>query len=195
MKKALLLLVVLSFFAVGCGSKTSGISESAQDIAVCYAGSPNWVMAGQAEGGLSAVGMAKIGKAGLNFARTEALANARDEMARILSVKVNNMFKNFTQTTGIGEEQTVDKVSANVSKQVASQMISGSKQIGSWISPCNELYILVGIDSEMVQQAVEAQSVSSFKNENALWQQFLAEKGQEELSEAIKREFQENLAQ
>ncbi|MBQ3034076.1 MAG: LPP20 family lipoprotein [Deferribacterales bacterium] len=186
MKKLLLLVVALSFVAVGCGSKEP---ESVPAMHACLVGAPDWVINGGVEGGLSGVGSAQIGKAGINFARTEALSVGRDEIARILSVKVNNMFKNFTQSTGIGDEETVDKVSANVSKQIASQMISGSKQMGSWVSPCNELYILVGIDAQMAQQAIKEQSISSFKNERALYQQFLAQKGQEELEEAIKNEF------
>ena len=190
MKKVLLLMVILSVTAVGCGTKTSSVAENAPDLAACVAGAPEWVMAGEAEGGISAVGDAKIGKAGLGFARTEALAKARDELARTLSIKVNNMVKNFTQTTGIGDEETVDKVAASVSKQVASQVISGSKQVGSWVSPCNDLYILVAVDAQMAQEAITAQSVSSFKNDKALWQQYIAEKGQEELDEAVKELFQ-----
>lgn len=189
MKKTLFAVVVLSLAVAGCGSKTLTVDQNAPEVAACLVGAPDWVMAGGAEGGVSAVGAAQIGKAGLNFARTEALANGRDEIARTLSLKVNNMFKNFTQSTGLGNEETVDKVSANVSRQVASQMISGSKQIGSWVSPCNELYILVGVDAEMARAAIKEQSLSSFQNDKALWQQFQAKKAQEELDAAIKEEF------
>ncbi|MBQ3037619.1 MAG: LPP20 family lipoprotein [Clostridia bacterium] len=185
----ILFAIILSAVAVGCASKVSSVEENAPEIAACFEGAPEWAISGAAEGGLSAVGMAKIGKAGINFARTEALANGRDEIARILSIKVNNMFKNFTQTTGIGDEETVDRVAASVSKQVASQMISGSKQFASWVSPCNELYILVAVDTQIAQEAVISQSVSSFKNNEALWQQYVAEKGQEELEKAVKELF------
>jgi ABC-type sulfate transport system substrate-binding protein len=85
------------------------------------------------EGGLTGLGAAKIGAAGLQFARTEAIANARDEMARTLSIKVKNMFKNFTQVTGVGDAETVDKVSANVSKQVANQTLEGSRAKNVWL--------------------------------------------------------------
>lgn len=194
MKKLLFLsLIVLSFAIVGCGSKTADTNVA--NANACLAGAPDWVLAGGAEGGLSAVGAAAIGKAGVNFARTEALANGRDEIARVLGVKVNNMFKQFTQTTGVGDDQTVDKVSANVSKQVASQMISGSKQAGSWVSPCNELYILVAVDATLAQQAIKEQSLSSLRNEQALWQQFQAKKAQEELDNAIKAEFKDSQVQ
>ena len=198
MKKMLFVVLVLSLAAAGCGSKAptaSTVEQNAPAVNACLAGAPDWVMAGGAEGGVSAVGAARIGKAGLNFARTEALANGRDEIARTLSLKVNNMFKSFTQSTGIGNEETVDKVAANVSKQVASQVLSGSKQAGSWVSPCNELYLLVGLDAEMARAAIKEQSLSSFQNDKALWQQFQAKKAQDELDAAIKEEFKNGGAQ
>ncbi len=190
MKKLLLLAVASMFVFAGCSSKTEIAEEQLQNA--CLTGAPDWVINGGAEGGLNAVGAAKIGQAGLNFARTEALANGRDEMARIIGVKVNNMFKSFTQTTGIGEDETVDKLAANVSKQVASQTLTGSRQANSWISSCNELYVLVGIDASVAAPVVEQNAINSFRNDNALWQQFQAQKAQDELDMAIDKEFGAN---
>lgn len=191
MKKILLpvFLVGILMLSFGCSSKQVALDGS--KLNACFSDAPTWVIAGGAEGGVSAVGAAKISKAGFNFSRTEALANGRDEIARILAVKVNNMFKTFTQSTGIGDTETVDKVSANVSKQVASQMLSGSKQLNLWVapSPCDEIYVLVGVDANMAQTAIKEQTMSSFKNEQALWQQFQAKKAQDELEAAVEAEF------
>lgn len=154
-----------------------------------FANAPRWVLSPEMEGGLSAVGSAKIGKAGIQFARTEALANARDELARMLQVKVKNMVKNFTQVIGAGDEQTVDKVSVQVSKQVTSTVLQGSKQKDMWISPSGELYVLVVLDPQSVKQAVKEATLSSFKNERALWQKFQAKKAYEELDKEIDKEF------
>ncbi len=150
---------------------------------------PSWVLNPEVEGGLAAVGSAKIGKAGLQFARTEALANARDELARQISVKVKNMVKNFTQVTGIGNEETVDKVSVQVSKQVTSQVLQGSRQKDMWISPSGTLYVLVVVDPEMIKKVVKEQTLTSLRNEKALWQQFQAKKAYEELEKEIQKEF------
>ena len=184
-----ILFVIFAFtFILACAPKSpSNISESAP-VNQCMIGAPTWVL-GAVEGGLSSTGTAKIGNAGLGFAKTEALANARDELARTLSVKVNNMFKNFTQTTGIGDAETVDKVSANISRQVASQMISGSRQIDGWVSPCNDLHVLLVIDAEQTKEVIQQQVQTSLKNEQALWQQFQAKKGFEELDKYMEEEF------
>ncbi len=157
MKKVLwLVLVVMSLMIVGCGGSKSKSITAAQ-LNKCYKDAPAWVLEGGAEGGLSAVGSATIGNAGLSFARTEALANGRDEIARILQLKVSNMVKNFTQVTGVGDSQTVDKVSSNVSRQLANQTLTGSKAKNTWISSeCNELFILVVADAPSIEKDLKA---------------------------------------
>lgn len=188
MKKFLLIvLVITALLAVaGCSSKNTAVSAAQYNK--CYKDAPSWVLMGGAEGGLSAVGSAQIGNAGLSFARTEAMANGRDEIARILQLKVSNMVKNFTQTTGIGDAQTVDKVSANVSRQLANQTLTGSKAKQTWISSeCNELFILVVADAPAMEEDIKAQITSSYRNEQALWQQIQAKNALKEMDEQIEK--------
>lgn len=155
---------------------------------------PSWVLM-PPEGGISAVGSAKVGPAGMGFARIEASSNARDEIARTLNVKVKNMIKNFTETTGVGDATTVDKVFTNVSKQVASVDISGSAVKNAYLDNANqELYILVALQPEVVSNVTEAMKkavVTSYKKDKALWQKFQAKKGQDELDHEIEKEFGE----
>ncbi|TYB33731.1 MAG: hypothetical protein FXF49_04815 [Flexistipes sinusarabici] len=187
MKKALyaaMVLTILSFFAAGCAKKTPEPPQHS-----CLEGAPGWVINPNMEGGLTGLGSAKIGAAGMQFARTEAIAVARDEIARTISVKVKNMFKNFTQATGVGDEETVDRVAANVSKQVANQTLSGTVPTKVWISPCKEYYTLVVLDPGKVEGVVQKNAISSFKNERALWQQFQSKKAHEELEKEIEKEF------
>ncbi len=196
MKKGLVILPLIFTIATitSCGKKETPKPQEISKIqnqkwANEFENAPRWVLNPQTEGVLAAVGSAKIGKAGIQFARTEALANARDELARMISVKVKNMVKNFTQQVGVGDEQTVDKVSVQVSKQVAYQVLNGSRQKDMWISPSGTLYILVVLDPEIVKEAVKQATLSSFKNEKALWQQFQAKKAYEELDREIQKEF------
>lgn len=196
LKLSVMVFVLFSMVFIGCSSKpivetpdiggTGGVGVGG---AVCFNGAPDWVIVSGEGENLSAVGVAVIGKSGLQYARIEATAAARDEMARTLSIKVNNMFKTFNQTTGLGDDQSIDRVTVNVSKQLASQTISGSKQIGSWVSQCAELYVLVGLDETLVKQAVKEESISSIRNDVALWQQFLEKQAQDELDAAIEKEF------
>lgn len=149
---------------------------------------PDWVLNPSLEGGQAAMGSARVGSAGISFARTEALASARDELARQLSVKVNNMFKSYTSQIGAGEDQTVDKVATNVSKQVASQTLQGSKQYKTWLDEQeNELYVLVGITDEVVKTETKNAVRTSLNNEKALWQEFKSEKAQQQLDVEIEK--------
>lgn len=176
-------------FVTSCGKKKEAAATGFEENP-CFKGAPAWVLNPQVEGSqIAAVGSAKIGKAGIQFARTEALANARDELARMMEVRVKNMVKNFMQVTGVGDSETVDRVSVQVSKQVAYQTIQGSKQVAIWNSPCNELFVLVGVDPKMVKELVKAQVETSFKNEKALWQLYQSKKAHEELEKEIDKEF------
>lgn len=187
MKKMVVLTAMLIFaltFLGGCASTKDVMEDEFEDA-------PSWVLDGgsSVEEGAAAVGSAKISKAGMNFTRTEALAYGRDELAKQLGVKVKNMVKNFTQTTGIGDDETVDKVSSQVSTQVTKETISGSRQKEMWISPSKDLYVLVFIDNETLKTAVKNSVQTSMKNEAALWQQFQAKKAYDDLDKEIEKEF------
>jgi len=154
---------------------------------------PSWVCDGGAtmEGGLFAVGSAAPSPLGISFQRTEATAAARDALARQISVKVKNMFKQFQATTGIGDAQTAEKATQNVSKQVAAQTLAGSKVMKTWTSPkTHTMYVLVGMpDPKAVQQQVKQAVKTTFKNDQALWQEFKAKKADEALEAAVDKEF------
>ncbi len=127
------------------------------------------------------------------MAKIEATANARYEIARTINVKVKNMIKNFTETTGVGDDQTVDKVFTNVSKQVAKVDLSGSVVKKTFYDrEGNELYVLVALNPEVVANVAETMkkaAMTSFKNDRALWQKFQAKKAHEELENEIEKEF------
>ncbi|MFH1096397.1 MAG: LPP20 family lipoprotein [Candidatus Desantisbacteria bacterium] len=196
MKKVLLMLGILTIspmIIIGCGATKKEIKEQPKvqekGLAKEFANAPEWVLNPSVEKGLAAIGSVKMGNAGMQFARTEALANGRDELVRIMSVKVSNMVKNFSQATGLGNSQTVDKVSSQVSKQIASEVLSGSRQKDMWVSPSGDVYILVIVDTSLIKQTVKDSIESSYKNDAALGQQFQAKNAHEELNKEVDKEF------
>ncbi|MDY6973923.1 MAG: LPP20 family lipoprotein [Thermodesulfobacteriota bacterium] len=202
MKKIMVAMTVLAFgslFFFGCAttpeeSPAEAVSKvESEEYKTEYSNAPSWVIDGGSsmEGGSAAVGSAKIGKAGMNFARTEALANGRDELSRQIGVKIKNLLKNFTQTTGIGDSETVEKVTSHVSKQVSKQTLIGSRQKEAWISPSSELYVLVVIDPSTIRNTIKDSVQTSLRNEQALWQMYQAKKAHEELEKEIEKEFGE----
>lgn len=171
---------------LSCSSQTTTKGEVRLDKKLSNA--PKWVFKPESDDGLASYGYSKITKAGLNFARVEALSNARDELARILKLKVKNMVKNFTEATGIEDIEAIDRVSTQVSKQVANEVLQGSKQKDMWISPENELFVLVTIDKNTVSKYIINSVATSFRNEQALWQQVQAKKSYEELQDEVDKE-------
>ena len=197
MKKVLITALAVAGLMTGCANN----NQPQPNVEACQMDgvtAPSWVCDGGAmmEGGLFAVGSAEPSPLGISFQRTEATAAARDALARQIKVKVKNMFKQFQATTGIGDEQTAEKATQNVSKQVAAATLEGSKVMKVWRSPKGTLYVLVGMpDPKAVQQEVKKAVKTSLHNDKALWQKFLAQKADKELDAAVEKEFGGNTAQ
>jgi hypothetical protein len=189
MNKFWLSVTVALVFAGCMGDKKPPLADAPKEIQNALTGAPKWVLNPRVEGGFAAVGSAKVGKAGIGFARTEATGNGRDELARNMQIEVKNMLKQFTETTGIGDGETVDKVTTNVSKQLAKQTLSGSAASDMWISPDGTLWVLVTLDPKIGKEAVKNSVNTSYRNDQALYQKIMAKKAQEELDVAIEKEF------
>lgn len=187
MKKLLLLLGAL--FIMGCSnSKTVAVQPTAiQQPQSAYSSQPEWILMPEVEGATAAVGSARIGKAGLQFARTQALLAARAELARTVEIKVKDLTKNYTNVVGIGENESVESVATNVSKSVASQTLKGSKQMNVYISPTNELFVLVAIPNSDLKQDIKSNLINELQNEAKLYQEFKADQGFKELDAEIER--------
>ena len=149
---------------------------------------PKWTCNPYREGAVVALGIAPT-NAGNDYSMqmAEALADGRDGLANQLSVKVNTMFKSFKATTGSGEASTYDKATSKVSKQLASQTLQGSRAIETWKSGKGNLYVLVGISNEPVKNAMEDAVKTSFKNDKAMYQKFLAAKADGELDKELEK--------
>jgi hypothetical protein len=154
-----------------------------------YEYAPDWVLAEYSGEKFSAVGSARIGKGGIQFARTEALATARSELARQVSVKVRGLVNTFAQQTGIGDDQTMDAFSKQVSKLVTDETLSGSREKDTWISPSEDIYVLAVLETVEVKESVRRQVISGYQQDSAKWQEFKAKNGNEELDAEIEKAF------
>lgn len=122
------------------------------------------------------VGSAKISQAGVGFSRKNAIADARSNLAQQIQTEVKSKIEQYAQSTGIGKDARVDKVLTQISKQVSKVSLSRSKQLAYWKHPKNNnVYILMGIPKNSVNDSIDKVVRSNFKNENILWQQFKAE--------------------
>ena len=191
MKRTLIVLTLVSLSLMlvlaGCGKKVKKIDNERFEEE--YEHAPDWVLAEYDGEKLSAVGSAHIGKGGIQFARTEALANARSELARQVSVKVRGLVNTFGQQTGIGDDQTMDAFSKQVSKLVTDETLSGSREKDTWISPSEDFYVLAVLETVEVKESVRRQVISGYQQDSAKWQEFKAKNGNEELDAEIEKAF------
>ena len=178
-------LMVFSF--AGCGGAEPVAPEQAEFDDRCKISgqlAPEWACGNSAyyKDSIVAVGIAAPTKAGAGMQRTLAQANGRDGLARQVEVQVKNKVENFTRVTGVGDSEVVDRVATGVSKQLSKTTLTGSRQLKSFPDPVTgELYVLMGSPTAEVMAAAKEQVKTSFKNDEALWQQFQSQKAQAQL--------------
>lgn len=179
--------LAMSVLLAACGSEE--VKQTALECAFPDAPStaaPGWVCDEPVEGvEVSAIGSAEKSAAGTAFTKNMAVTDARVQMAQAMKVHVQNMVKQYAETTGAASSETVDKVNTSVTKQITDQTLTGTKPYRSIVSPNGVMYVLVGMDGGMAAKATEEAVRTSMNNDKALWQQFKAQKGQDELAAAI----------
>lgn len=191
-KRVVLLSSLMAVALTGCfGGKTALKSEPKAVVECVFPDAPNqaaplWICDAPVEGvAVSAVGSHEKSAAGPSFMKDQAAAAARVNLAQQMKVHVTNMIKQYVETTGAAASETVDKVNTSVSKLITAETIVGSRVFRSTTSPNGSVYVLVGLDPSVTKEATEKVLKSSMNNDKALWQQFKAKKGQEELAEEI----------
>ena len=149
---------------------------------------PGWICDEPVSGvEVSAVGSAEKSAAGTSFMKTQAATTARVQLAQNVQVEVSNMVKNYVETTGIGDNQTVDKVATSVTKQITAQTLNGSRIYKSRTGPSGTIYVLVGMNPAAVAKTAKTAVTSSMGKDKALWQQFRSKKAQDELADEISK--------
>ena len=142
---------------------------------------PKWTCTPFVDGAIAEVGVAPKTAAGPGMQRRIALANARSNLAQQIETQVKDKVETFTRSTGIGAGEAVDSVATAVSKQVAKVTLKGSKQVDAWEAPSGTLYVLVAVPEKTVNEAAKEAVKTSFKNDEALWQQFQSKQALEGL--------------
>ena len=182
--------VLLATILVGCAGNSNPEIKDDADFRCKQDGqlAPKWTCNPYLEGSIVALGVApKNAGNDLGMQRAEAIAEGRDALANQISVKVSTLFKSYKATTGSGSASTFDKATSKVSKQLASQTLTGSRGVEAWKSNAGTLYILVGLNNDPVKKQMEKAVKTSFKNDRAMYQKFLAAKANGELDAELEK--------
>jgi hypothetical protein len=185
-----LLTAAVALTVAACSSTPEKVAPVAECV---FPGSdkpaPLWVCDAPVEGmSVGAVGSAQRSDAGIAFMKQMAATEARVQLAQNMKVQVQNMIKQYAETTGAGSQETVDRVNTSVTKQITDQTLQGTKIFRSIQAPDGTLYVLVGLDEAAAQKLTETAVKTSMNNDRAAWQQFKAQKGQDELAAEIAKQ-------
>lgn len=185
-----LFMSVIALGVVACSSPAPKVEKVAECV---FPGSdkaaPLWVCDAPVEGmSVGAVGSAAKSDAGIAFMKQMAATEARVQLAQNMKVQVQNMIKQYAETTGAGSKETVDRVNTSVTKQITDQTLQGTKILRSIVAPDGAMYVLVGLDEASAQKLTETAVRTSMNNDQAAWQQFKAQKGQDELAAEIAKQ-------
>ncbi len=179
-------IAVLTALLAACGGE---VKQAAPDCVFPDAPgtvAPGWVCDEPVEGvEVAAVGAAEKSAAGHSFMKNMAATDARVQLAQRMKVHVQNMVKQYAETTGAASTETVDKVNTSVTKQITDQTLVGTKIFKSRVSPNGTLYVLLGMDEKSTATATQEALRTIMNNDAALWQQFNAQEGQDELASSI----------
>lgn len=189
--KSSILAVTTASLLTGCMGMMGGKQAAEEPDFRCKQDgqlAPKWTCNPYKEGAIVALGIAPQ-NAGNDYSMqmAEAMAEGRDSLANQISVKVSTLFKSFKATTGAGVDATYDKATSKVSKQLASETLSGSRAIETWKSGAGNLYVLVGVSNEPVKEKMEDAIKTSYKNDKALYQEFKAYKAQGDLDKELEK--------
>lgn len=182
----LAVIALMTAFLTACGGDVKQAAPECVFPDAPGTAAPGWICDEPVEGvEVAAVGTAEKSAAGLSFMKNMARTDARVQLAQRMKVHVQNMVKQYAETTGAASSETVDKVNTSVTKQITDQTLAGTKTFKTRTSPNGTLYLLLGMDAKSAAAATQEALRTSMNNDQALWQQFKAQKGQDELAEAI----------
>lgn len=172
----LVFLVALgTLLSCASGTKSGSTEETMSDM-------PEWFINREiSEDIYYGMGMAK--KQNPSLGLKAATARARDDIAQQISVKVENLMKDFMQESGVGENAQSLEFTSSVSKQVVSKTLKGSspdKQVrakdGTW-------YVRIRYSKADARNAV----LEAANREAALFNEFKAQQGFDDLEKAIEK--------
>jgi hypothetical protein len=129
-----------------------------------FEGAPDWVRQScQAYFGEEGTVVCGVGSAGgsrnISALRSAAMGRGRTEIARSLQVKVSAMLRDYQSTaTGgefFGEVANDEQFIEDVAKQVTDISLSGTAQKDTWISPTGTVFVLMVLELEKFNDAIE----------------------------------------
>ncbi len=148
---------------------------------------PDWtVNPPSAEDGVYGSGLAKMNQPAMS--KTSADQRARQEVVMVIEVKVQAMVKDFMQQSGIGDAAQSLQFAQSVGKGISSHVLNGCKIVKRKVCPDGTWHSLalwpIGNANELKKE-IDNQTKKQVKNEVALYNEFKAKNGFEDLQKEL----------
>lgn len=187
MKKGYISLVVatITILMNGCAEKKEVVSVQPQTdrCTVEGASAPDWVCVGEKfDGYYTAQGYSTASRAGHGITMDRAYNEGAGKLALTISADIKAKMTSFTATTGLDKYETVDSAFEKSVKQSASLQAQEIETLRHWEHPKHGgIYLLVGVKRDNINNRVKQNTLSSFKNDAALYQIVKMKKAEAEL--------------
>lgn len=182
----LILLSVVFLLISSCSSTTK------KDDAQClYADGSNWPAPdwicnkGIHAEALSAVAYADKSAAGKNFMTQIAASAALIKLRHSLSIKVNNMIKQYAKKVGLENDHQLKQILSKTHKLVSPELLTETHIVQQRITPTGSVAVMVLMNEAETLKSGKRLIQSSIKKYPKLWQKLQAKQSQEKLLEAI----------
>jgi hypothetical protein len=178
------IIILGAFLVMACATPKGAEPVMSTEQVQCI---PEWEMnPPSAEDGVYGSGLAKMNMASLS--KTSADQRARQEVVMAIEVKVQAMVKDFMQQSGIGDAAQALQFSQSVSKGISSQVLQGCKIVKRKVCPDGTWHSLalwpIG-NANQLKKEINNQSKKLVKNEYALYNEFKAKNGFENLQKEL----------
>ena len=174
-------------FVAGCAS-TPTVSKTASSL-------PDWVMIPLVEDGVADT-QCVLANASMGILKSKATALGRAEISKQIDVQVKAMDKTYQSLVEATEGDSVGNTFESVSKQVSSQKLSGSRatkvEYVDFPDGTQQLCVMVTLDPALTRELYNEVTKGSGRklsgrDDAVLWQQFMAQKAQNELDAELSK--------
>jgi len=178
------IIIISGFLIMACAAQKATQPVMTPEQEQCI---PDWtVNPPSAEDGVYGSGLAKMNQPAMS--KTTADQRARQEVVQAIEVKVSSMVKDFMQQSGIGDAGQALQFSQSVSKGVSSHVLNGCKILKRKVCPdgtWHSLALWPIANANELKKEIDNKAKNLVKNEQALYNEFKAKNGFEDLQKEL----------
>ena len=164
--------LVIFLFFYGCASTPKTTMPKQKDVPDWYLSPPKY------EDKFIGVGDAQ--RPQMSLSKTVATTRAKAEIVRAVEEKMSTLVKDYMQASGVGSDASAIEFNESVTKAVSSKTLQGATIEKTEIIN-GRVFVMVIYDSQKAISAAKEATRSAAKKEEALYNEFKANQGFENL--------------